>query len=113
MPASGLDADVTAFLDAHIDSIPQLEILLLLHEGRPAAWSVEQIAARVYVEPSHVQPLLRGLQSRGLVEHHPAVERLVRLYRTDLIGVTRYVHAKASRSVLDFARAFDFKKDRT
>jgi IclR-like helix-turn-helix domain-containing protein len=127
MPPSGLEADVAAFLDAHIDSIPQLEILLLLHEGRGAAWTVEQIAARIYQEPSQAQPLLRGLQSHGLVEaggegagfryaegpdHHEVVDRLARAYRTDLIGVTRFVHAKASRSVLEFARAFDLKKDR-
>jgi hypothetical protein len=37
---------------------------------------------------------------------------VVTAYRTQLIEVTRFVHAKASRSVLEFARAFDFKKDR-
>lgn len=126
MPPAGLDADVAAFLDAHIDSIPQLEMLLLLHEGRASVWSIEQIAARIYLEPARVQPLLRGLQSHGLVaaadggtyryaesaDHQIVVGGLTRAYRTDLIGVTRFVHAKASRSVLEFARAFDLKKDR-
>jgi len=127
MPPALLDADIAAFLDAHIDSIPQLEILLLLHEGRATSWTIEQIAARIYVDPTQVQPLLRGLQSHGLVvgagegrvyryaeaaDHHALVDKLARAYRTDLIGVTRFVHAKASRSVLEFARAFDLKKDR-
>ena len=127
MPPAGLDADVTAFLDAHIDSIPQLEILLLLHEGRGFAWTIDEIAARIYLEPSKVHPLLRGLQSHDLVTageetgvryaeagtHHEVVYRLALAYRVDLIGVTRFVHAKASRPVLEFARAFDLKKDRS
>jgi hypothetical protein len=40
------------------------------------------------------------------------VAELAKAYRTDLIAVTRHVHARASRPVLEFARAFDLKKDR-
>ncbi len=39
------------------------------------------------------------------------MERVAAAYRGQLIEVTRLVHAKASRAVLEFARAFDFAKD--
>jgi len=129
MPPSGLPAEIAAFLDAHIDSIPQMEILLLLHEGRAQGWTVEAIANRVYQPPAVVLPLLRGLQAHGLataetagestqfrIEDRPEgralVDQVATAYRTQLIEVTRFVHAKASRSVLEFARAFDLTKDR-
>jgi hypothetical protein len=129
MPEPGLASEIAAFLDAHIDSIPQMEILMLLHDGRTQAWPADVIAARIYQPVAAVLPLLRGLQAHGLVTLHESAEtplyryddrpetRQVMLdvaaaYRSQLIEVTRFVHAKASRSVLEFARAFDFKKDR-
>jgi len=129
MPQPGLASEITDFLDAHIDSIPQMEILMLLHDGRDRGWPVDVIASRIYQPISAVLPLLRGLQAHGLVtvdgagdavlyryhdreETRPLMAKVVTAYRTQLIEVTRFVHAKASRSVLEFARAFDLKKDR-
>lgn len=128
MTAGGLSAEVAAFLGANIDSIPQMETLLLLHEGRNRSWTADQIAARIYLEPHEVAALLRRLQQRRLVEAggeeegsfrydarwdaHGVMEKVAVAYRSQLIAVTRFVHGKASPAVLDFARAFDLKKDR-
>lgn len=129
MNAGGLSAEVAAFLDANIDSIPQMETLLLLHEGRHRTWTAAQIAARIYLDPDEVSALLRRLQQRKLVEAggeqeadgfrydarwdaHGVMEKVAVAYRSQLIAVTRFVHGKASPAVLDFARAFDLKKDR-
>ena len=128
MAGTGLDADLAQFLDVNIDSIPQLEILLLLHEHRGRVWTEEEIGTRIYLTVAQVSPLVRALVARGLVVATPGteggyaylespglregVERVALGYRTHLIGLTRHVHAKASRPVLDFARAFDLKKDR-
>lgn len=130
MPAAGLASEIASFLDAHIDSIPQMEILMLLHAGKAQGWTADTIAARIYHPLSGVLPLLRGLQAHGLVtlegpadaplfryhdrpEARALMDSVVAAYRTQLIEVTRFVHAKASRSVLEFARAFDLKKDRS
>jgi len=129
MSVAGLASEIAAFLDAHIDSIPQMEILMLLHEDRAQAWPADTISARIYQPLSGVLPLLRGLQAHGLVTvegpaetslyrylddpaTRPLMDKVATAYRTQLIEVTRFVHAKASRSVLEFARAFDLKKDR-
>jgi hypothetical protein len=130
MTAGSLSAEVAAFLGANIDTIPQMETLLLLHEGRDRTWTAAQIAARIYLDPHEVSSLLRRLQQRRLVEvggeqeeegsfrydarwdAHGVMEKVAVAYRSQLIAVTRFVHGKASPAVLDFARAFDLKKDR-
>jgi hypothetical protein len=129
MAGRGLTGRVSAFLDAHIDSIPQIEALLLLHEGRQQAWTIAQIAARIYMDAAQTEPLLRHLQQHQLAEGlsgageatfrfapreggDDVVSEVAIAYRTQLIAVTGFIHAKAPSSVLDFARAFDLKKDR-
>jgi hypothetical protein len=128
MPQSGLSAEVSAFLEAYIDSVPQMEALLLLYEERGNSWSAAQIATRIYTDTAQVTSLLRHLQQQRLIEPVPGedsrfrydaswdtngmMEQVATAYRTQLIAVTRLIHGKASRSVLDFARAFDLKKDR-
>jgi hypothetical protein len=128
MEQAGLPAEVAAFLDAHIDSVPQMEALLLLYDHRDESWTAAQIATRIYTDAARVTLLLRHLHqhrliepvagddgcfrydSRGDADH--LMEAVNHTYRTQLIAVTRFIHAKASQSVLDFARAFDLKKDR-
>ena len=109
---------------ATISAIP----LLLLYEERGNSWSAAQIATRIYTDTAQVTSLLRHLQQQRLIEPVPGedsrfrydaswdtnglMEQVATAYRTQLIAVTRLIHGKASRSVLDFARAFDLKKDR-
>jgi hypothetical protein len=128
MEQAGLPAEVAAFLDAHIDSIPQMEALLLLYEERETGWTAAQIATRIYTDAPRAALLLRHLHQHRLAEQFPGeesqfrydsrwdaeslMEEVSNAYRTQLIAVTRFIHAKASQSVLDFARAFDLKKDR-
>lgn len=118
--------DVLRFLTEKIDSVPHLEALLLLSEGAAQSWTVEQIAARIYTSQDTAALILKNLQHHRLViaEAQPRYRydaswdegglmiRVAETYRRHLVQVASFIHSKAPSSVREFARAFDFKKDR-
>lgn len=114
-----LPADVEAFVDRNVDTVAQLEGLLLIRESAPATWSATQLAARLYVAPEDAQVVLMTLHRRQLLEstddgfhYAPAgelreqVDRLAAAYARQLIAITRLIHAKPSASLRNFAAAF-------
>ena len=103
-----------------------METLLLLWENQARAWSVDEIAARIYVAVDaprrscracsvassferRAASLCAGAMTRAATDLMPEVAAA---YRTHLVPLATYIHSKASPSVREFARAFDLKKDR-
>lgn len=67
-PIDGLPVDVVAFLDEHIHSVEQLEILLLLRRTAPQAWSGETVSAHLRGNAGSAEARLSDLHQRGLIE---------------------------------------------
>jgi hypothetical protein len=127
MTSGALPDGVRVFLLKNIDSVPELELLLLLAE-HVADLSVPEAASRIYVDESSSRLLLEGLTRRRLVvaageppryrfgpldpEDEARVREVARAYRMHLVAMANLIHSKASGSVQEFARAFDLKKDR-
>jgi hypothetical protein len=122
----GVD-EVYRFILNQIDSVPQMEALLLLWESRPKRWSESEIAERLYVCPDVVRNILQILVRRHLLgvdtqgtkvywyESKPGeldrlIEAVAATYRRDLVRVSTFIHTKASAAVRDFAQAFKFTK---
>jgi hypothetical protein len=120
--------DAHEFVQENIDSVPQLEALILLWNSRPVWWTCEELASRLYVPPDRVGGLLRDLvrmQMAAESETEPpkfsyysrskdqdAMMMLVdEAYRRDLVRISTMLHEKASPAVRDFARAFRFKRE--
>ena len=117
--------DVRDFILAHIDSIAQLEALILLANQPDARWTISGVAAQLYIDESNAKPVLDRLCDDGLLRYDedgfwfdgdPAgqreiVEKLSSLYARPLIPVTNLVHAKPS-GARAFAAAFKLRKDR-
>lgn len=116
------------FVLENIDSVPQLEALILLWNSRPVWWTCEELASRLYVPFDRVMGLLRDLVRLQLVvesgtepskfsyysrsKDQDAMMLLVDdAYRRDLVRISTMLHEKASPAVRDFARAFRFKKE--
>ena len=109
----------------HIDSVPELETLMLMWGSRTRAWTVENVASRLYISPESARGILRDLAEKSLVESSPGVDTytyksgseaqdqtmawLEETYRRETVPMSTMIHSKASRAVLDFARAFRFK----
>ena len=119
--------DVQAFLLKHIDSIAQLEALLLMRANATLPWVAETLAQRLYITPQDTAVLLERLRADGFLEvlpnpsssyqYHPAsnelahmVDRVADLYAKYLIPVTNLIHAKPRIRVQEFADAFRLRK---
>lgn len=124
MSGDVIPAEVRDFISARIDSIAQLEALLLLFRDHSQRWDGASIAKRLYIDPGLADDVLQKLSSRGLLVCEPQGFRfrqddheLYRLtealsvhYARHLIPVTNLIHNKPSR-VQEFADAFKLKKD--
>lgn len=119
---------VDRFIMDEIDSVPELEALLLIWNHRPKGWSREEMEQTLYVSKDVAQYVLDRLARRGLIvevegskgryaiisasnQREGLIAALDQMYRKELVRVSKMIHSKAPRSLLDFARAFRLKKD--
>src|SRR5690348_493221 len=119
MTPDDIPAAVLEFLDARINSVPELETLLIMSADERVEWSVADIAARTYVTPKAAFAVLNALKRHRLVgsdrsgtvfRFSPAsdAERQVVLqpgiaYRDPLIPIATFIHRKAAVAVQEFA----------
>ena len=123
------EMDAYEFILKNIDSVPHLEALVLLWNSRPVGWTSEELASRLYIPLEKVSALLRDLVRLQIIagsqtsppkysylprseEQNELMRRIDETYRRDLVRISTMIHSKASSSVLEFARAFRFKKER-
>lgn len=123
MAESGVPKDVRRFIARHIDSVGELEALLLLRSVGEA-WEAARVAQRLYVGEAETIVMLDRLCRDGLLacegkaykyqcgteELRRVVDQLAQLYGPQLIPITNLIHAK-SRRIREFADAFRFRKD--
>lgn len=116
---------VQQFLLTRIDSIAQLEALLLLYSDPSQSWDCTEISRRLYIDEAVCAEILKGLARRRLVaknsgRYHfhcepPELESTVRLvrehYTKHLIPVTNLIHSKPNR-IQEFANAFKIAKEK-
>jgi hypothetical protein len=121
--------DVARFVLEKIDSVAQLEALLLLRGDKEKEWSVEALAARLYISEEQTAHLLLGLSAQGFVaaksvelalyryepasaELHQMLERVAEFYAKHLVPITNLIHSKAKPRIQEFAEAFRLRKDK-
>lgn len=121
---SGIPEDVRRFLLQCIDSVEQLEVLLLLHGAPAEAWSAEAVAQALYSNPDSIARRLAGLHANGLVapvqssyRYHPksaelgaTVTLLAQTYRQRRVAVITVIASKPMENVRAFSEAFRLRK---
>ena len=121
-PESAVPADVRAFLAEYVDSIEQLEILLLLRGYPDRHWTAEETAARLYGNPQSAARRLARLRENRLLaaaadapgyrydpasaELAAAVDRLAETYRERRVAVTTLIASRPMDNVRAFSEAF-------
>lgn len=123
MADDAIPDDVRDFILRHIDSVAQLEALLLLRANSNESWDSARTAARLYTRDDEIKKALAYLCADGLLsckdnlyryectaEVQAAIDRLAEAYRRHLIPVTNVIHTKPRR-IREFADAFKFRKD--
>jgi len=123
VPEENVAADLRIFIARYIDSVAELEALLLLRSSPDQKWTLKAIADRLYTAEAETAVALTRLCSEGMVTCQddlyqydyspnlaPTVDRLAEAYRRQLIPITNLIHAKPRR-IQAFADAFKLKKD--
>jgi len=126
--APGISERVLRFIADRIDTVPELEALLLLWQDPDKRWRVEEIAQRLYVTPDAAASILRALHMRQLAaaegqspvyRYSSAWDESGRLmaevdetYRHNVVRIATFIHSGGSSAVREFARAFDFTRER-
>jgi hypothetical protein len=122
--AGGIPDRVAQFIARHIDSVEQLEVLLLLRGDPGRAWTADELGATLRSVPDSVLLRLRDLHAHGLVEPDGETWRFSPAADGTLVGDVEDCW-KARRAALialifaepgddparDFADAFRLRKD--
>lgn len=126
MSEAEIPANVRSFVHDHVESVVQVEVLLLLQAEPGRAFCGADVVAALRVEPAWARAQLSELAARGiLVEAAPgayrfaprtaeieaAVAGLARAYADRRVTVIGLIYAKPSEPLRSFADAFRLRKD--
>ena len=120
--------DVAQFIIEKIDSVAQLEALLLLRDNPQQQWDVAAVAKRLYIDDEQAGKVLARLREEELLvpesgqslayRYEPGspvlsqmVDRVAEIYTKHLVPITNLIHSKPKSRVQEFADAFKFRKD--
>jgi hypothetical protein len=122
---NGLPEDVHRFLYQHIESVEQLEVLLLLWQAPDRGWTAEDVARALYSHPLSVSSRLALLMGQGMLrenqpgcyqyaprssELHETVSRVVHSYRERRVAVITLIASKPLENVRAFSDAFRIRR---
>ena len=127
MSTGGIPDDVARFITDYIDSVEQLEVLLLLRASGSKEWTAESIARELRINPESVATRLATMHAQGLLalvdeeggvyRYEPAssnTDRVVRgladTYSQRRVSVITLIFSKPSDSIRTFADAFRIRK---
>ena len=120
--------EVAHFILEKIDSVAQMEALMLLRTDRGEEWSLNTLAKRLYISEKQTSEVLAHLCLEGLIiaaggepplyryqpisrELRRMVDRMADIYARHLVPVTNLIHSKPKTRVQEFADAFRLRKD--
>jgi hypothetical protein len=120
-------AELRQFIARHVESIAQLEALLILRQDAQRAWCSEQLAQRLYITPEMGAALLADLERRGFAVRLPEdrayqyrspntaddqlVADLAALYQSRRVAVITEIYSKPVNKVQTFADAFRLRRE--
>lgn len=125
MNDSVIPQDARQFLLKNIETIAQLEGLLLLRADPGSAWDAPAVARNLYIDEPEAAQVLERLAARGMLSvdgsryaYAPAnpdiaamIDQIAGLYGRYLIAITHVIHSRPKSRVQEFANAFRIRKD--
>jgi hypothetical protein len=119
--------ELRQFIAQNIESLAQLEALLMLRSESQRTWGPAELAQRLYITPEMCQALLVDLHRRGFIEagadgeccrYHArdaGADRLLgdlaALYQQRRVAVITEIYSKPVTKVQTFADAFRLRKE--
>lgn len=129
MSESQIPQEVQAFIADHIESVVQLEVLLLLHAAPQRVFSAAEIGRELRIDAAWAAQQLVNLCSRGVLtctgttdpvyrygprtpEMDRAVADLAQAYADRRVTVIGLIFSKPVDKIRTFADAFRLRKDK-
>jgi hypothetical protein len=117
------------FIERTVDTIRQLDILMLLRRSPDRVWRADEIASELQMTTATVSASVGGLHASGVlateganpvayryeprsITLHAGVESVAAAYETDPLPVVRAVLDKPPRALRTFSDAFLFRRRR-
>lgn len=127
--SSDLPPQLARFLADCIESVEQLELLVVIARMRERWWTARDLAEELWLSPAATGRDLEILAGRGLLEvrlandlcyrlspisaeGREAVTLLTELYPTRRVDILSSIVLRKGRALRHFAEAFRFRKDR-
>ena len=125
MIEGGAPDGVLSFVDRHIESVEQLEILLLL-ASQERKWRASEIFQTIQSSQTSVEQRLESLVAAGLIakdekgcfrfapkddDTRNLVKDLADAYKTRRVRIIEAIYTRKTDAVRTFADAFKFRKD--
>lgn len=121
--ADPIPDDVRDFILACLNSVAELEGLLLMHRNPESEWTAQTLALQLYITVPEADIVLKALSTcellsvkEGRYAYAPrtaaldrSTSRLSQIYRRSLLPVTGLIHSKARTAAQHFADAFRLK----
>jgi DNA-binding HxlR family transcriptional regulator len=125
----GITSRVKQLITEHLDSVMQLEVLLLLAGGPGKVWTAPDLAQQLRIDAAWVDGQLRTMTAGGLVAvseqsgpapaqyrfapRTPELAQAVSELADRRVTVIGLIFAKPTDKLRSFADAFRIRKDRT
>ena len=124
MSQTGVPANVRRFIAAEIESVEQLEVLLLLRGAPDKEWTGREVARALVSQPESAANWLARLEGRGLLaasgdayRYAPAtpdvaesIDHLAESYARYRVAVIGLIFSKPSERVTVFSDAFRIRR---
>jgi hypothetical protein len=121
-------AELQQFIEFYIESVPQLEALLLLRSDPLRRWQAADVAKSLYVPESAAASLLAEFVRRGFAMLQPPpdpgyvyhsrdaeidrlIDQLASAYHERRVAIVSLIYSKPLHRVQTFADAFRFGKE--
>lgn len=129
MAEADIPDEVKRFLAEYIDSLFQLEVLLLLQARPEVSWTAEQVDRETRIGLESVKALLAGFAQIGFLSvskgpdlsyrYQPATDELDQViklvataYKERRVKVTSFIYSSPLDKIRSFAEAFRIRKDK-
>lgn len=122
-----LSPNIREFIAQQIESVAQLEALLLLRQDSGRSWNAEDLSRRLYLSEQMCRAMLDDLERRRYVVRDPVsnsvayacsdlqadalLGSLETLYRERRVAIISEIHSNPISKVQTFADAFRLRKD--
>lgn len=106
-----LPARVLEFIEARIQSVPQLEALLLLHRDPQRQWRIEELSGELHISVERAAHVLDSLAACGLAVADKAqsafryasawdqsgnlMNEVALVYRRNLVQISTLIHSRS------------------